>query len=141
MSRLTLERRFKADPDTVFAFVSRPENLVKWWGPEGVTLPEYSLDFTRPGPWSSVMLNDGRRLKVTGEVVRVEPPRIVEFTWAWHDENDRRGHESRVRFTVTPDGAGTLFTLVHSGLQDEERMRNHVIGWTSSLAKLERLAA
>ena len=143
MTDLRLERKFARDPETVFAFVTRTEHLLEWWGPEGMTLPQTQLDLTKPGPWMSVMMNaEGKRFKVTGEVVAVDPPKSVEITWAWHDENDRRGHESTVRFEVRPDGkGGTLFSLIHSGLADEDAARNHEMGWTSSLRKLERLAA
>ena len=108
-----------------------------------MTLPEHVLDLTKPGPWMSVMASaDGKRFKVTGEVVKVREPELVEFTWAWHDENDHRGHESRVRLDVRPDGkGGSHFTLTHSGLADEESAKNHEMGWISSLKKLERLAA
>ena len=34
MTELKLERTFTADPETVFAFVTRAEHLAKWWGPE-----------------------------------------------------------------------------------------------------------
>ena len=109
MSDLTLERTFAADPETVFSYVTEEENLLKWWGPEGMTVPEYVLDLTQPGPWSSVMVNaEGERYKVTGEVVAVDPPHSVELTWAWHDENEARGHESRFRFEVTPNGKKCL---------------------------------
>ncbi len=142
MSKLRLERRFPADAKTVFEFVTKPENLAKWWGPEGTSLPEKHLDFRRPGPWSSVMVNaEGKRFKVTGKVVAVDAPRSVEITWAWHDEKDVRGHESQVRFEVKPDGTNaSVFTLVHSGLTNEESVKNHNIGWVSSLKKLERIA-
>ncbi|MAZ03785.1 MAG: hypothetical protein CMN56_11670 [Sneathiella sp.] len=142
MSDLTLERTFSADPKTVYAFVTEEAKLLQWWGPEGMTVPEYSLDLTRPGPWSSVMVNaEGERYKVTGEVVAVDPPHSVELTWAWHDENDVRGHESRVRFEVEPDGqGGTRFRLIHTGLSDDEAAASHTEGWTSALRKLERIA-
>ena len=82
MSELTLERTFSADPKTVYAFITEEAKLLQWWGPEGMTVPEYSLDLTRPGSWSSVMVNaEGERYKVTGEVVAVDPPRSVELTW------------------------------------------------------------
>ena len=89
------------------------------------------------------MMNaDGQRYKVTGEVVTVDPPNAVEFTWAWHDDNDTRGHESRVRFEVHPNGSGgTVFRMIHSGLVDEESAQNHDMGWVSSLRKLERMAS
>ena len=142
MTDLRLERKFARDPETVFAFVTRTEHLLEWWGPEGMNVPEQEMDFTRPGPWWSVMVNaEGGRHKVSGEVLSIDPPRAVEFTWGWHDENDTRGHESTVRFEVAPDGdGGSIFTLVHSGLADEESATNHNMGWTSSLKKLERMA-
>ena len=138
---LVLEREFEAPVETVFDFVTRKENLLKWWGPEGLTVPEETLDFTRPGPCHSVMVNaDGQRFKVSGEVREVKAPNLVAFTWGWHDETDARGHESTVTFEVSDAGGGkTKFTLTHEGLADEESATNHEGGWTSSLRKLERL--
>jgi uncharacterized protein YndB with AHSA1/START domain len=141
MTDLTMEREFKADPNTVFAFLTKPANIVQWWGPEGMSVPEADMDFSRPGPWSSVLLSaDGKRFKVSGMVLAVRPPHAVELTWAWHDERGDRGHESRVRFEVNPGKAGgTHFTLHHTGLADEESAKGHRSGWTSALRKLERM--
>lgn len=142
MSKIRLEREFNAAPDKVFAFVTAHAKLLEWWGPEGMTLPEAKLDFTRPGPWSTVFVSaEGKRFKVTGKVLKVIPPKSVDLTWAWHDENDARGHESHVRLEVKPaPGGGTHFTLLHSGLADAESATRHSSGWTSSLKKLERIA-
>lgn len=140
MSELRIERKFAANPETVFAFVTKTENLLKWWGPEGITVLEHELDLSRTGSWSSVMVSDeGQRYKVTGEVLNIDPPRSVEFTWGWHDDDDKRGQNSTVRFELSSDGAGgTDFLLVHSGLADDEVAGNHNMGWTSSLSKLEK---
>ncbi len=142
MATLTLERDFDADPETVFAYVSKTEHLLKWWGPEGMTLPEHQLDFTSKGPWVSVMQNaDGQRYKVSGQVTHVDPPRSVGFTWAWHDESDTRGVESHVTIKLVPAAnGGTRFQLSHVDLPSDEVAANHEQGWTSSLRKLERLA-
>ena len=143
MSTLKIERLFPVDPAKVFAFVTQTENLLKWWGPEGMHVPEHNLSFAEPGPWMSVMANnEGGRYKVSGEVLSVDPPNSVELSWAWHDENDERGHESKVRFEVqSDDNGGTRFTLTHSDLADDESVANHNQGWTSSLVKLEQLAS
>ncbi len=140
MSELKIERRFPAAPEIVFAFVTRTDHLLKWWGPEGVSLKEHTLDLSRPGAWSSTLVNaEGGVHKMSGEVVAVDPPNSVEFTWGWHDDQDQRGHESRVVFEIRPDKAGgTLFILTHSGLADDEAAASHSRGWTSALRKLER---
>jgi len=142
MSNLAIKRNFPAAPEKVFAFVTKAEHLLKWWGPEGVNLVDCTLDFTRPGAWSSTLVNaDGKRFKMSGKVTDIDPPESIEFTFGWHDEDDVRGHESHVRFEVKPDGAGgTHFTVFHNGLADDESAANHEMGWTSTLVKLERIA-
>ena len=139
MSELKLDRTFETDAQTVFDFVTKTKHLLEWWGPEGVTISDHELDLTRPGPWRSTMVNaEGKTYKVSGEVLAVDPPNSVEFTWGWHDDKDERGHSSTVRFDVKPAGSGAQFTLTHSGLPDDESAGNHNQGWTSSLRKLER---
>lgn len=142
MSTLKLEREFSADPETVFAYITRAENVAKWWGPEGMSMNEHRLDFTQPGAWTSTIVNaEGGLHKMSGVVTAIDPPNSVEFTWGWHDDKDQRGYESQVRLEVNPNGSdGTLFRLTHSELADEESARNHGRGWGSSLNKLERIA-
>lgn len=141
MTQLIIERTFAADAQTVFAFVTQTENLQKWWGPEGMTLPDHNLDLSQSGVvWHSVMMNkEGGRFKVSGEVIAVDPPHSVEFTWGWHDDNDQRGHSSQVRFDVTPSASGgAVFKLTHFDLPDDESAANHSAGWASSFSKLEQ---
>ena len=141
MATLTLERTFDAAPERVFDFVSKTEHLLKWWGPEGLFVPEHQLSFERTGPWMSVMQNqEGQRYKVSGQVTHVDPPNSVGFTWAWHDENDVRGVESHVTIKLVPaQNGGTAMTLSHVDLPSDEVAANHEQGWTSSLRKLDRL--
>lgn len=141
MPELVLQRRFSAAPERVFAFVTDPDHLLRWWGPEGMHVPEGDLALNAEGPWWSVMQNrDGQRYKVSGVVEAVDPPRMVRFTWGWHDESDARGPGSVVTFEVEPDeNGGSLFRLTHGGFADAEAMGNHEGGWTSSLRKLAAL--
>ena len=142
MPDLTLERTFDAAPERVFDFVSRTENLVRWWGPEGCHIPEHNLSFQAKGPWMSVMQNtEGQRFKVSGHVTHVDAPNSIGFTWAWHDENDRRGVESHVPIRRVPaQNGGTALTLTHVDLPDDDTAQRHEMGWTSSLRKLQALA-
>ena len=138
MADLKLEREFPVDPETLFAWVSDGAKLLQWWGPEGMHVPEHNLDFSRKGPWYSVMQNaEGQQYKVSGHVTHVDPPNSGGFTWGWHDDQDQRGAESHVTFTVTASGAGSRLFLDHRELADAEAAANHTKGWTSSLRKLE----
>jgi len=138
MADLKLEREFPTSPENLFAWVSDGAKLLQWWGPEGMHVPEHDLDFSRLGPWFSVMENaEGQQYKVSGQVTHVDRPRSVGFTWAWHDDQDQRGAESHVTLTVEPSGDGARLILDHRELGDDESAANHNQGWTSSLRKLE----
>jgi len=140
-SPLVITRNFPHSQEAVYSFITENENLLKWWGIEGSVITDQNLDFTKTGPWFAVMSDaNGKRYKVSGNVTNIDEPNFIELNWAWHDENDNRGHQSQVRFEVSsiPDG-GTHFRLIHSGLESQMSENNHKQGWISSLAKLERL--
>lgn len=138
MSDLQLQRIFPVSPETLFDWVTTPDKLLKWWGPEGVSIPEHNLDLSRTGPWHSVMQNsDGQRFHVSGQVTHVDVPKSVGFTWAWHDEDGSRGAESHVTFTVAAAGDGAMLLIDHRDLDGDEIAVRHEEGWTSTLRKLE----
>ncbi|NOD33076.1 MULTISPECIES: SRPBCC domain-containing protein [unclassified Ruegeria] len=140
MADLKLERDFPVSPEDLFAWISDGSRLLQWWGPEGMHVPEHNLDFSRTGPWYSVMENgEGQRYKVSGHVTHVDPPKSVGFTWGWHDDQDQRGNESHVTLSVAATSTGSRLTLDHKELADAEAAANHNQGWTSSLRKLEAL--
>lgn len=142
MSTYSTERIFRADQKTVFSYVTQTEHLMKWWGPEGMSVKAHDLDLSRLGPWYSTLVNaEGGVHKMSGEVTSLQPPSCVEFTWAWHNDHDERGHETLVRMEVRAhERGGTKFILVHSGHESDDVADRHDIGWSSSLRKLERLA-
>ncbi|MBE1285456.1 MAG: SRPBCC domain-containing protein [Rhodobacteraceae bacterium] len=140
MTDLRLERDFKVTPDQLFNWITTPDKLLKWWGPEGVTIPESKLDFSKTGPWYSIMLgNDsGQTFKVSGQVTHVTPPKSVGLTWGWHDDQDRRGAESHVTFTVVETADGARLIIDHVDLDGSEQAQSHENGWNSTLEKLTR---
>jgi len=138
MTDLVITRVFRAGIDHVYDYISKPEHILEWWGPQGMNVPVHDLTLGQPGPWMSEMrAPDGRSFTVSGEVTDVDPPNSVAFTWAWHDEDGARGHESSVRIDLEAVGEATRFTLTHSGLVDQASADSHREGWTSSLGKLE----
>lgn len=141
-------REYPVHVDRLWAAVTRPEEIVQWFGKEGVRLETCNMDFTRTGPWVCVMIGEdsGDQFKVSGQVTHVRPPDAggegsVGFTWGWHDGEDRRGAESHVTFTVAPTDTGARFTLSHRQLETLESSQNHGRGWLSTLTRLDRLFA
>lgn len=141
MNDAIIERHFKQSPDTVFKFLSQSDHIVKWFGPDGGTLPDHSLNLDKLGPWFAKMVAaNGQKYHVSGDVTSFDEPNSIEFSWAWNDEDGNRGQESYVRFEVSvADHGGTNFKLTHKDFENEESAQNHVLGWTTSLDRLEKL--
>ena len=81
---LKIEREFSAPPDVVYNAWINPEILVKWWGPEGMTTPDFKLDVHEGGSWTTTMEgSEGNRVTTSGVYKVLEPPKRLVFTWAW----------------------------------------------------------
>ncbi|MFD3191608.1 SRPBCC domain-containing protein [Sedimentitalea sp. HM32M-2] len=140
MADLHLERAFDLPANELFDWITRADKLLQWWGPEGMHVPEGDLDFSRTGPWYSVMQNaDGQRYKVSGQVTHLEPPHGLGLTWAWHDDTDTRGAESHVTLRVVATETGSRLIIDHRDLGDDAQADSHEKGWVSTLNKLSRL--
>lgn len=141
MGELRIERDFPHRPETVFAFVTETENLVKWWGPEGFGLGTHNLDLSRTGDWFFNLIDPGGgEHYVSGVVLSVDPPRSVEFTLIVHEPDAPPSIDSVVRFEISPNGdGGSIFVLTQTGLSHEEIVRGSTQGWISTLGRLELL--
>jgi uncharacterized protein YndB with AHSA1/START domain len=93
---LEIERLIAAPPEHVFELWTEPELLVRWWGPEGYDVPAHALDVRPGGAWRTTMRSPaGNHVTVSGEYRRIEPPRLLVFTWAWEDDTACAGTRPR----------------------------------------------
>jgi uncharacterized protein YndB with AHSA1/START domain len=92
-----------ADPEKVFKHLTQTAHLLNWRGPEGKTIADHTLDFSRTGPWSAHMVGPtGEVGTVGGDVREVDPPRTVEFNFSFAMPDGRHGPESVIHFTLAP---------------------------------------
>ena len=138
---LRMERLIATTPETLFGFWTRPELLVRWWGPEGFTTPQYAMDVRPGGRWRTTMRSpEGKEFIASGVYRSLEPPRRVVFTWAWDDDAGLRGNETEVTVTFEPVPGGTKMVLMQKGFVDADSRDRHQQGWGSSFVCLEREA-
>ena len=136
---LRMERLIATTPETLFGFWTRPELLVRWWGPEGYTTPQHAMDVREGGRWRTVMRSpEGKSFSVSGVYRTLEPPRRLVFTWAWDDDAGLRGNETEVTVTLEPAPGGTKMVLVQKGFVDADSRDRHRRGWTSTFVCLDR---
>ncbi len=137
---LRLTRTIAASPERLFDAWTKPEILLRWWGPEGITIPEHELDIRVGGTWRTTMLTpDGQRNICSGVYTLIDRPRRLAFTWAWQQPDGTRGHETAAEVTFEKAGAGTLLTFVQKTFLTAEHRDRHNQGWSSTFNKLERL--
>lgn len=136
---LEMTRVFRAPPRIVFTAFSDPDELVKWWGPEGYTVP--SLNFrARVGESYRIEMQppEGDAFYLTGEFRDVDPPGRLVYTFAWEDP-DEDDVETLVALTLRELGGSTEVTFTQGPFKTEARRALHREGWTDSFDKVERL--
>jgi uncharacterized protein YndB with AHSA1/START domain len=73
-----------------------------------------------------------------GRFVRLERPRLVEYTWM---SEATKGAETVVTLNFDARGEQTEVTLRHSGVPDDELGRKHKYGWSFVLGALADVLA
>lgn len=137
---LRLERLFAAPPETVFEYWTKPELLASWFGPDGCDVPEYEIEPREGGAWTiTVITADCARHKVSGVWKVIERPARLVFTWAWHNDDGQRGHETEVTVTFAAAPGGTRLVLVQRAFENSDMAGKHGFGWSSSFISLDKV--
>lgn len=118
-------------PDEAFALITEPERLRRW------QTVSARVDLRAGGEYRWTV-TPGH--VAAGTYREVEPGRRVVFGWGWEGNPDLAPDASTVTLTVEPTEGGTLVTLVHEGLTDEQAAM-HAEGWSHYFTRLEKVAA
>jgi len=93
MTTFRTSRDIPASPDQVFAAISDPQRLARWWGPAGFTNTFNVCEFKPGGRWSLVMHGpDGKNYPNENIFAEIEPPTKVVVEHA---------SEPKYRLTIT----------------------------------------
>lgn len=131
---LRIERLIAAPPETVYAYWTDPERIVRWWGPEDYDIPAHTFEIRRGGLWRTTMRSpDGRFYTVSGIYRELVPATRLVFTWAWEDESGARGHETEVTITFHSAPGGTRLVVQQRPFEDVGSRDQHRQGWRSTL--------
>lgn len=126
----------RARASTVFRFLTEPERFAQWMGggATGQPVPGTTID-ARPGGAMVVTYPGGAR--ALGEVVEVDEPRRIVFTWGYEGgANGMPPGSCRVTITLEEITDGTIVTLRHEGISTEEVRKGHETGWRFYLSVL-----
>ena len=137
---LEIDRVLPAAPAVVFAAFTDPDELARWWGPEGFTIP--SLKFpARTGESYRIQMQPpaGDPFHLSGEFREVDSPVRLTYTFVW-EEPDPDDVETLVGLSFRDLGANSTEVALRQGpFRTEARRALHRDGWRDSFDKLEQL--
>jgi uncharacterized protein YndB with AHSA1/START domain len=122
----------------VFDAMIDPEQVAQWWGPQGFTCPEVSLNPRVGGHYRIAMQPpEGELFYLAGQYVEVEPPSLLAYTFRWEppDPDDR---ETVARLVLREDDGVTHVELTQGPFATEARRELHRAGWSDTLVRLAR---
>jgi uncharacterized protein YndB with AHSA1/START domain len=128
--KLVQEVTIKAPAERIFAALTRPEELLKWWAAEGkFKVVQAECNLQPGGKWlmrvAGCGSEDAPTSTVYGEYRTIEPPHLLTYTWIREREDYP---ETLVRWDLDEKDGYTTVRVTHSGLVTESlRARNN--GW------------
>jgi uncharacterized protein YndB with AHSA1/START domain len=125
---ISLKWHFRHSQERVWAFLTDPELLAEWFM-ENNFLPikghEFRITFRRKDG------TVGETIDCT--VLEIDPPKKLVWSWApWSNESK----DTRVTWTLSPNGDGTDVDLQHNGFINEKDYNAHLEGWPTFEPKL-----
>jgi uncharacterized protein YndB with AHSA1/START domain len=115
----------------VWSALTEPQRLARW-------LADAELDLRLGGRYVLRFAGDDESQVTRGEVLAVEPKRLLELFWWYPGESD-----TIVHIELRPDGDGTILILDHGRLPVEPAAATAPVGtrtWTRS-RRISALAA
>jgi uncharacterized protein YndB with AHSA1/START domain len=122
----------------LFEAFNAPDQLARWWGPEGFTVP--SLEFNPvAGERYRIEMQppEGDSFHLTGEFREVDPPARLAYTFVW-EPPDPDDVETLVELSFRDLGEATEVALAQGPFKTEARRELHRDGWTDTFDRLER---
>ena len=135
---LRLSRTFAARREKVFRSWTNPEELKKWWGPDGYSTPSAEIDLRVGGKYRLGMMKlpKGDIFYLAGTYREVRPPEKLVYTWRWEAEPELG--ETLVTVEFHDRGSSTEVVLTHELFPNEKARQDHQKGWSSCFDKLAR---
>jgi uncharacterized protein YndB with AHSA1/START domain len=133
---------FEAPREAVFAAWTDPEQVAKWWAPDGFELSPESVEIEpRVGGRFHLTLMESAgpgRFPYRSEIIEISEPQLIVLKAEAIPEAGIEDTITRIAFEE--DGGGTRMTLT-SGPYTDEMRGNAEAGWLDLIANLERALA
>jgi uncharacterized protein YndB with AHSA1/START domain len=138
---IVIERELDAPRELVWKVWTDPDEIAKWWGPEGFTTPREKIEYDlRPGGVARLTMvgPDGEEYPNNGTFRIVEPPERLAFGEENIEHPMLDSGETTVEL-VDLGGDRTRVVVTSRLVCAEELVEMANAGWNSQFDKLEAL--
>jgi uncharacterized protein YndB with AHSA1/START domain len=138
---LVIERVFDAPPEVVWAMMTTPEHIAKWWGPHGTTTEVVEMEVRPGGRWRWINRYAGGEAPFTGEYLEVLPYERLVRTSVFDVDPVNRGPGAVETITFEPSDGSTK-VVYHTRFPSEDVLA-YALGQgmtTGALEQFDRLA-
>ena len=140
---IVIERELDAPREVVWRVWTDPDEVTKWWGPEGFTTPRESIEYDlRPGGRARMVMvaPDGQEYPNDGHFTVVEPPARLAWREDEVDSPMMQSVDTTIEF-VDLGGDRTKVVVTSRMVCADELVAMANAGWNSQFDRLERLLA
>ena len=130
---VVVERDIAHAPEKLWRALTQP-HLMEEWLMKNDFKPQAGHHFTLRGEWGGVL---------DCEVLTIEPPTRLAYSWNFKHEDPAYALASVVTFTLTPTPTGTRLRMEQAGFRPDQKQAfgGAHAGWKSFLDNLETLLA
>jgi len=130
---VVVERDIAHAPEKLWRALTQP-HLMEEWLMKNDFKPQVGHHFNLRGEWGGVL---------DCEVLEIEPPRSLSYSWNFKHEDPAYDLTSVVTFTLTPTPTGTHLRMEQAGFRPDQKQAfgGAHAGWKGFLDKLETLLA
>ena len=140
---IVIERELDAPRELVWRVWTDPDEVTKWWGPEGFTTPRESIEYDlRPGGHARMVMvaPDGQEYPNSGQFTVVEPPARLGWREDEVDSPMMQSVDTTIEF-IDLGGDRTKVVVTSRMVCADELVAMANAGWNSQFDRLERLLA
>ena len=98
-NKVYVNKVFECDAETLFAWLTRPELIAQWFGPEGFSTRDVECNPVEGGVYRFALYKQEKYcFAITGSYLKVNKPSFLKFSYAYVDLEARP--ESTVSFRL-----------------------------------------
>lgn len=138
--QVVVETEIAVPPERVFQALLEVKDLEVWWTEDGAQKAvRWEIEPRVGGRWRSTGTDATcGDWVMQGEIVILDRPRVLAYTWIETSAKGRGSGRTLVRYDLIPTANGTLVRVTHSGFESTEAAEEYRGGWPAVVQGLRQ---